>query len=1223
MRTAIRSVFLLLLGFGPLVYPAGAQTAAGDSELVEKENIVETARGKAKWSDAKVGQKIPLRDRLRTGELSRAGVLFSDKSVLRLNELTTMEILPPQVSSDKPTLELENGAIYFFSREKPRELEVRTPAANGALKGTALIVEVRGGLTLLTTLEGEVEFTNAQGAVTVRSGEQGIAEIGKAPRKTAVIDAVNILQWCLYYPAVLDLRELGLDPAKGGALAASLEAYRSGDLLGALEKYPRGAGGGKQARLYRAAVFLAVGQVDKARAALAGVPAGEPGRRAIEEMIAAVKFTDFASAGELHTAGEWMAHSYFQQSRSDLEGALKSAKQATLVSPDFGYAWTRVAELEFSFGRTREALRALDRGMTLAPRNAQAFALKGFLDSAQNRINEAKEAFDVAIGLDGALGNAWLGRGLCSIRQGKDEAGRQDLQIAAAMEPNRSILRSYLGKAFSQNGDNALARSELTRARELDPNDPTPWLYSAVQNKQENRYNEAVRDLEKSITLNDNRRVYRSKFLLDQDRAIRSTNLAAIYQNDGMIEQSLREATRAVNSDYGSAPAHLFLANSYNALRDPTRILLRFETPWFNELLLANLLSPVGGGPLSQFVSQQEYSKLFEADRLGVSTVTDYFSYGELREVASQYGTFGNLSYALDVEYQYNNGLRPNNEISRLESYQNFKLQLGPQDTIFLQSKFQDLQFGEIFQHYDNREVEFTTRSNSLTRVRNTAALTQDFRELQDPALILAGWHHEWAPGVHTLLLVGRLANDQVLTAGATNQVVLTTDASRLIPPTLDANGFAVPTNLSGKQQLAALKNTLGHAPITGFNTLDFNSDYRANFETYTVELSQIVELGAHSLIGGGRYQRGEFTTQQLYPAPLGLDPAATAAFFFRPALRQNLSVDFERINLYAYEVWRVMPWLSLTGGVTYDSLKYPDNFRSPPLNERQASLDKVSPKAGFTLTPTNSTTIRGAYTEAISGTSFDESIRLEPTQVAGFLQAYRTAISEDLVGSVAGSEYKLWGLSFEQKLPTSTYLGVELNVLEQDLDRTIGVFEFPQPGDPSITSKVLPSSLAEKLIYREDSLTATVNQLVGDRWSIGTRYRVTRSKLRTLRPDLPDIFAQRDGTQQSTLHELDLFTLYNHPSGFFARADALWFNQENDGYAAVDDPRTPFDERKPGDNFWQFNLAAGYRFYKNQCEVSCALLNLTGEDYRLNPLNPYIELPRDRTLMVRVKFSF
>src|SRR5262249_30669633 len=142
-----------------------------------------------------------------------------------------------------------------------------------------------------------------------------------------------------------------------------------------------------------------------------------------------------------------------------------------------------------------------------------------------------------------------------------------------------------------------------------------------------------------------------------------------------------------------------------------------------------------------------------------------------------------------------------------------------------------------------------------------------------------------------------------------------------------------------------------------------------------------------------------------------------------------------------------VTPWLSLTGGVTFDRLKYPDNFRSPPINDEQKSLQRLSPKAGFILQPFHGTVFRGAYAEAISGASFDESVRLEPTQVSGFTQAYRSLASESLIGSVAGSRFRFWGVSLEQKLLTRTFLGVEFDRLEQNLNRTLGVFDFLESG--------------------------------------------------------------------------------------------------------------------------------------------------------------------------------
>ncbi len=160
-----------------------------------------------------------------------------------------------------------------------------------------------------------------------------------------------------------------------------------------------------------------------------------------------------------------------------------------------------MADLQFSFGRVPQAKEALEKGLRFAPRNPSAHALRGFLLSAENNINDAKDSFEKAMSLDGALGNAWLGRGLCLIRQGHEEAGRRDLQVAAALEPNRSIFHSYLGKAFSNVGEESRARKELGRAKALDPLDPTPWIYSAIENRQDSRINEAVRDLEKSIEL--------------------------------------------------------------------------------------------------------------------------------------------------------------------------------------------------------------------------------------------------------------------------------------------------------------------------------------------------------------------------------------------------------------------------------------------------------------------------------------------------------------------------------------------------------------------------------------------------------------------------------------------------------------------------------------------------------------------------------------------------
>ena len=53
-----------------------------------------------------------------------------------------------------------------------------------------------------------------------------------------------------------------------------------------------------------------------------------------------------------------------------------------------------------------------------------------------------------------------------------------------------------------------------------------------------------------------------------------------------------------------------------------------------------------------------------------------------------------------------------------------------------------------------------------------------------------------------------------------------------------------------------------------------------------------------------------------------------------------------------------------------------------------------------------------------------------------------------------------------------------------------------------------------------------------------------------------------------------------------------------------------------PGDEFFQVNAYVGYRFRRNYGDVTLGFLNITDDDYQLNPLNYYNEVPRERTVL-------
>ena len=705
---------------------------------------------------------------------------------------------------------------------------------------------------------------------------------------------------------------------------------------------------------------------------------------------------------------------------------------------------------------------------------------------------------------------------------------------------------------------------EFKRAEGLDTNDPTPWLYSALLKQSQSEINDAVTNLEKSIELNGNRAVYRSQLLLDEDQAVRSANLATAYLDDGMTDVSVDEAGKAVNDDYANYSAHLFLANSYNALRDPNLINLRYESATFSEYLLANLLSPVGGSKLSSFISQQEYSKLFEQEGAGFSLETAYLSSGDWQQQASLYGWQKNTGYAVDLYYRSQNGERVNNDVQQLSVSAELKQQLSLRDSIYLQAIFSGSDSGDLAQYYNQGSADPNLRVN----------------DHQLPNLFLV-YNHEWSPGIQTLLLVSRLTDKYSLTtANVTSIPGVIRDGSGVITNTVDAAGY-------GSSHISALQ---------------VDSDFAA----YSAELQQIAQLSQHTLIAGARYQNGSVKTSSKETRH-NVNPPYGGNFGDFIAAQTGTSA-LTRLNFYGYDQWNIFDPIWLTVGLSYDVLRYPINVDLPPISNTEQTTSQISPKAGFVWTPAAGSTFRGAYTRSLGGLFYDGSVRLEPVQVAGFNQAYRSLIPESIVGAIPGSKFQTFDLSLEQKFKSRTYLVAQLELLQSDAQQDVGAFNYDLSGNSDAT----PTQLDQKLRYEEKSLILSANQLVGRDWALGAHYKLSYADLKTDYPDVSETVFP-DTHVSALLHTLDFDAIFNHPNGFFAEAQALWRGQTN----------YHDDSGLPGDNFWQFNIFAGWRFAHRRAELSAGLLNLTGQDYHLNPLNLYQELPRERTLEVSFKLNF
>jgi len=329
---------------------------------------------------------------------------------------------------------------------------------------------------------------------------------------------------------------------------------------------------------------------------------------------------------------------------------------------------------------------------------------------------------------------------------------------------------------------------------------------------------------------------------------------------------------------------------------------------------------------------------------------------------------------------------------------------------------------------------------------------------------------------------------------------------------------------------------------------------------------------------------------------------------------QQNVETTLQRTSLYGYETLQLGSSLRVTGGLTYDRLHFPRDIDTSPITGETAAIDQFSPKFAITWTPEENTHIRAAYSRSLGGVFFDNSVRLEPTEIGGFNQALRSVIPESVVGLVPGTRFTTYGVGVDHAFKSHTYLSLEAQVLQSEAQRTVGIvtnsfFFFNAP-----VSADSPSNTRQNLNFDEKSLVLTLNQLLGRDWSFGVRYQISRAHLDGQFVDLPTgPAATINQDQTAVLNQLNLSVNYYHPSGFFAQGQALWTSQSNRGY-------TP-DEG--GDDFWQLSIYGGYRFLHRAAEIRVGLLNITDRDYQLNPLNLYYELPRGRTLAVSFKFYF
>jgi len=415
--------------------------------------------------------------------------------------------------------------------------------------------------------------------------------------------------------------------------------------------------------------------------------------------------------------------------------------QATAEQPQDALAWARLSELWQMLGQRKRAREAADRAIAMAPDLERAHVVRGFANLAEFRTAEAKQAFTRAIALDSADPMPRLGRGLALIHEGALQRGRRELEVAAGFDSGNALLRAYLGKAYFEEKRDPLDADQFKMAKELDPLDPTAYLYDAIRKQSENMPVAALRDLQASIERNDNRAVYRSRQLLDQDQAARGTSLARIYDDLGFQQLGVNEATKSLSLDPGSAAAHRFLSDNLQSVR-------RREISRVSEQLQAQMLQDVNINPVQPSISETNLNLFTRGGPTdaGFNEFTPLFERNDIQFNASGVGgtddTFGGegvvsaiydgLSLSAGAFHYESDGWRTNNDINHgiYELYAQYAV--TPELNLQLEYRHRDTEFGDLEFDFDpddflpNVENEFN-QDIARVGVRYSPAPHSDF----------------------------------------------------------------------------------------------------------------------------------------------------------------------------------------------------------------------------------------------------------------------------------------------------------------------------------------------------------------------------------------------------------------------------------------------------------------------------------------------------------------
>jgi len=567
LRGAICSVALLLVasGKGAFALPPGVA-----AEVVDLQGSGERKPAlNASWVPAHAQDDLSAGAFVRTGPASKMALVFADETQVRLNQNSLLQVKSVAGSAgETTTLRLELGRAWSQAKRVPDGLQLESPSATAAIRGTSWELDVdAAGTTTLAVLTGSVEFFNALGSVTIAANEAAVAVVGQAPVRIVLSNPHDRVQWV--NALKFDPRHFAPWASRSPALTAALAAVDRNDIAAAKSLLDSE----RERRTRDIAVYSALGEMelvsgnfDRAIAVFRDgliVAPGDP--ELLSQLVRAQLLSDrvgeaegtLAMPRDGDTSDILVAAGETARRQGQAQSALANFARATVVDAGNDRAWYSLGAAQNELERTIPARRNLLQALKLNATGAGYEGELGTLETFVNHFDAAEQAFASALQANPADYVALTGLGLLRLKQRRPQAALDALLRAGVMEPNYARAKVYTAIAYYQTGRHSDAIATLRQAALLDDKDPLPYLLLSQIYTDLFRAGDAVQASREALRRLPNLKSLNQVANDQQGKA----NLGFALAFFGLEEWALEIAQQSYYPYSGAS--HLFLADRY------------------------------------------------------------------------------------------------------------------------------------------------------------------------------------------------------------------------------------------------------------------------------------------------------------------------------------------------------------------------------------------------------------------------------------------------------------------------------------------------------------------------------------------------------------------------------------------------------------------------------------------------------------------------------------